>query len=226
MSVLVLSCGRTGTNLLLEVLRGSTHLRATQIAEDKTLFHYCPDLRKDYLSKCDTVYVKTLQRIDALFNRNPNLKVLWTIRDLRDTALSKIYRGQPGHDTPILADDATLEGCLDDLKWMTQVYRHIEKKYPDRIKVVKMEDMILQFDNTLEEICSFLEIPVEGGMKDFIGRYRNDFKAQRYKKLDKSQVGLYNRVNEIYGGFFKTHDIDLKVLFERLQPYLKEFKYI
>ena len=33
MSALVLSCGRTGTNMLLEIMRGSTQLRATHIAE-------------------------------------------------------------------------------------------------------------------------------------------------------------------------------------------------
>ena len=225
MSVLIFSCGRTGTNMLLEVLRGSSILRATVEHEDKRVFRLCRDLPHDYLSKCDTVYVDSEEQVSALLNKNPDLKILWTIRDLRDTALSKIYRGQPGNDHPTICDDATLKGCIDDLAWMTKLYRHIKENFSSRIKLVKMEDVILDFDSTILDICNFCGIQFEDGMRNFISRYRNSFKAQRYKVLDKSQVGLYKRVHEIYNGFFQTHPIDLEELFSQLQIYLDEFNY-
>ena len=38
MQVLVPSCGRTGTNMLLEIMRGNSRLEATPFAEDKYVF--------------------------------------------------------------------------------------------------------------------------------------------------------------------------------------------
>ncbi len=229
MSVLVLSCGRTGTNMLLESLSASEELNATTPAEHKELFRNPQALPENYLSKCDTVYISHLMQIKYVFDKNPNLKILWTTRDWRDTALSKIYRGQPGNDTRILSDDATPEGCLEDIDWMSKVYKVIKHFYPDSIMVVKMEDVILNYESTLKNVCEFCGISYNEEMKNFVHRYRGsvkETKGKRYSGIDKSQISLYKRKDEIYEGFFKTHDIDLEVLFEKLQPYLKEFKYI
>jgi len=228
MSILILSCGRTGTNMLLESLRASKHLTATEPPEDKNVVRRGWELQKDYLSKCDTVYVDNLNQVKNFMDNNPDLLMLWTIRDFRDTALSKIYRGQPGNDTSILSDDATFEGCLEDIGWMKQVYDYIAKSYPDRILLVKMEDIILNFKETLQNICEFCGIPYEDEMENFVSRYRGTVKAtkgKRYKTLDKGQVALYKRRYEIYNGFYKEHDIDLDLLFDKLKTYQEEFDY-
>jgi len=228
MSILILSCGRTGTNILLETLRGSSVLRATPIAEDKNVVRRGQISYKNYLSKCDTAYVDDLNQVKSLMDNNPDLLILWTIRDLRDTALSKIYRGQPGNDTPILSDDATFEGCLEDIGWMKQVYDYIKKNYPNRITLVKMEDMILNFKETTQAVCKFCGIPYEDEMENFVSRYRGTVKTtkgKRYKTLDKGQVALYKRRDEIYDGFYKDHPIDLDALFEQLGVYASEFGY-
>lgn len=225
MSALVLSCGRTGTNMLLEIMRGSTQLRATHIAEHKQLFRQPMYLPEDYLSKCDTVYVDDLQQVSTVMDSNPHLKILWTIRDLRDCSLSKIYRGQPGNDAggdP--ADDATFDGCIEDIEKMSQIYDFIKEKYPDRILVVKMEDVINNFETTVTAVCVFVGVQFEESMQDFTSRYRAAEK-RRYTKLDKSQYQLHTRKYEIYDGFFKTHDIDLDLLFEKLQPIQEKFGY-
>ena len=229
MSVLILSCGRTGTNMILEIMRGSSQLNATPMAEDKQLFRGQGIVRTDYLSKCDTVYIDNFDQVNMVLDKNPHLKILWTIRDPRDTALSKIYRGQPGVEGAaynMLADDATHPGCLEDLAWMKRVYTHIQENYPTRIKLVKMEDVILQFDDTIRSVCEFCEVPYEEEMRNFIGRYRTVQKAQRYKDLDRGQIEIYKRKYEIYGGFFKTHDIDLDALFVDLLPCLEFFGYM
>ena len=81
MSILILSCGRTGTNILLETLRGSSVLRATPIAEDKNVVRRGQISYKNYLSKCDTAYVDDLNQVKSLMDNNPDLLILWTIRD-------------------------------------------------------------------------------------------------------------------------------------------------
>jgi hypothetical protein len=88
-----------------------------------------------------------------------------------------------------------------------------------------MENVISEFDKTIREVCDFVGIPYEEEkMKDFTSRYRTKEK-RRYKTLDKGQLGLYKRKYEIYDGYFKTCDIDLDHLFEKLKAYLKKFEY-
>lgn len=229
MPALILSCGRTGTNMLLESLRASKDLVATHSPEDKDAIRTGRKVYEKYLSKCDTVYVDNLSQVGAFMETNPNLNILWTIRDFRDLALSKIYRGQPGNDSRILSDDATFEGCLEDIEWMKKVYDYIAANWPDRIMLVKMEDMILNFKNTMQGVCKFCNILYEDEMEDFVSRFRGTVKAtkgKRYKKLDKNQVALYKRRYEIYDGFYAVHDIDLDLLFGKLEKYQNEFGYV
>tara|TARA_R110002096_G_scaffold75922_1_gene179394 strand:+ start:87 stop:743 length:657 start_codon:yes stop_codon:yes gene_type:complete len=214
--------------MLLESLRGSSHLVATYVPEDKNCIRSNKKVYEKYLSKCDTVYVDNLGQVGAFMQNNPELKILWTIRDPRDMALSKIYRGQPGNDSIILSDDATFEGCLGDIEWMKKIYDYVVENYSNRIMLVKMEDIILDFKNTIEGVCRFCNIPYEDEMEDFVSRFRGTVKAtkgKRYKKLDKSQVALFKRKYEIYDGFYKGHDIDLELLFDKLEKYQKEFDY-
>tara|TARA_R110002074_G_scaffold102179_3_gene220738 strand:+ start:6191 stop:6835 length:645 start_codon:yes stop_codon:yes gene_type:complete len=211
--------------MLLEILRGSSELVATPVAEDKQLFRQCNKLSDDYLSKCDTVYIDNLMQVSALMDKNPQLKILWTIRDLRDAALSKIYRGQPGNDYHSLCDDATLTGCLEDISWMTAVYNFLEKRYPERMLLVRMEDVINNFDDIIKKICDYSNITFEEPMRKFTSRYRLTSQSNRYKNLDKKQIATHLRRNEIYNGFFKTHDIDLDELFGYLRKYLLRFDY-
>tara|TARA_Y100000361_G_C11145232_1_gene337602 strand:+ start:903 stop:1589 length:687 start_codon:yes stop_codon:yes gene_type:complete len=226
MSVLITSCGRTGTNMLLEILRASDKLVATDPAEDKAVYRRGTIEWDNYLSKTDTHYISNYEyEVRNLLDSNKHLKILWTIRDLRDCSLSKIYRGQPGNDTGVLSDDATEDGCFEDINWMQIIHEFITKNYPERIMTVKLEDIILDFEKTIKEICNFIEIDYIEDMKKYVSRYRNDRLAKRYKKLDKNQIELYKRRYKIYDGFFKNHDIDLDLLFTKLIPHLKYFGY-
>jgi hypothetical protein len=228
MQVLVLSCGRTGTNMLLEILRGSSYLKATDFAEDKTLFRDGRVLEDGYLSKCDTVYISNSGQIDRIFKQNPNLRILFTVRDWRDCAMSKFYRGQPGKDNVVLADDATVNGCLEDIEWMNNIYDYIREKYPHNILTIKMEEIILDFDRRIEEVCKFCALVFEKEkMISFTDRYRNNFKSGRYNELDKSQVKLHERLDTVYNGFFKDekHNEDIKEVFNQVKPYLEKFGY-
>ena len=229
MSILVLGCGRTGTNMILESLRASDLLRATNPAEHRTIFRAPLRLPSNYLSKCDTCYIDNLSQVDRLLDGNPELFIIWTIRDLRDCSMSKIYRGQPGHDAgSLLADDASYEGCLADIRWMSKIYQHIVEKYPSRIKLVKMEDVVLNYEKTMTNICNFCGIDYIAEMKNFTSRYRGSVKrtkGARYNGIDKGQVNLYKRRQDVYGGFFINHNIDLDKLFAALDNELVLFGY-
>jgi hypothetical protein len=228
MPVLILGCGRTGTNMTLESLRASHLLKATTPAEDKTLFRCPRRLQDTYLSKCDTCYIDDLDQVSVVLDNNPELLILWTIRDIRDCAMSKIFRGQPGNDVGQLADDASFDGCIADIAWMSKIYRHITTHYSERIKLVKMENVILNYEVTMNDVCEFCNIPYVQEMKNFTSRYRGSVKqtkGKRYNGIDKSQVSLYKRATSVYDGFFKTHDLDLDLLFLDLDKDLELFGY-
>tara|TARA_R110002012_G_scaffold141140_5_gene298870 strand:+ start:168 stop:857 length:690 start_codon:yes stop_codon:yes gene_type:complete len=228
MPTLILSCGRTGTNMLLEVMRGSTVLQATtEYAEHKYVFRQCAQLEPLYLSKCDTHYVDSARQVSNLMDKNPDLKILWTLRDLRDAAMSKLYRGYPKQIGHLPADDATFDGCIKDISWMVEVYEHLQENYSDRIMTVRMEDMVLNFDETVLAICEFVGIPFEESMRNFVDRYRNAEYAG-YKEIDKSKYQMYKRKDTVYDGFFATTSFDFEIekLFESLEPYQKRLGYL
>jgi hypothetical protein len=159
-------------------------------------------------------------------NTNPHLKIVWTIRDPKDMILSKFKRGQAGSDgNSITADDATPEGCVEDITHMFNVYNFIKDNYPDRIHLVKMEYVILDFENEINNVCEFLGINFVDDMKNFTDRYRNKHKTKRYKTLDTSQVGLWSRRNEIYSGFFKNNAYNIKDVGCKLNNITKFFGY-
>ena len=227
--ILIVATGRTGTNMLLESLRASNFLEATRVVEDGRVFKTNSSLPMNYLSKCDTNSIDNLGQVNSLLDNNPELLILWTIRDLRDCSMSKIYRGQPGNDAGCtVAEDASFDGCIESIKWMSEIYSHISENYRDRIKLVKMEDIILDYEKTMTDVCEFCGIEYLSEMKDFTSRYRGSIKrtkGARYSGIDKGQVGLYKRKQDVYGGFFMTHNLDLDKLFDNLADDLVLFGY-
>ena len=213
MSVLILSCGRTGTNMTLELLMASEDLTVRQ-REERSLFHNPRVVEDDYLEKTDTVYIPNLNSIKEVMDLNPDLKIIWTVRDFRDVTMSKIYRGRAGGDGQGVADDATPEGCIADIRWMYTCGNHIAENYLDRIFIVKMEDTIQSPDRQARALCEKLEIKYNENMQHFHERTRLETKKSRYKnKIDKSQIALWENMDTVYDGYFKDYDFEDAMLF-------------
>ena len=224
MSVTVLGCGRSGTNMVLEILRGNSKLSASDKPEDKKLFKVKTPHPKNYLTKCDTVYFNELQ-LDRTMKINPYMKIIWTIRDPRDMILSKIKRGQPGADGKKPADDATPEGCLDDIDRMFKLFTFARNHYNNRLLLIRMEDVIHDIKSETYKMCRFLEIPFEESMINFTPRMRNKFKKQRYNELDKGQLCLWKNWRNIYDGFYKTNVFPIEGMFDKVNYLVDYFKY-
>ncbi len=228
MSVVVISSGRSGTNMVLEILRGNSYFKPFIAEEDQFLCRRPNEVYPDdYLTKCDTVYM-TYPQLKSMLTVNPNMKVVWTIRDPRDLALSKIFRGQPkseGGDCPTLAEDATIEGCLRTIEEMFQIYLKIIKDFPIRILLVKMEDVINDIIRETKRICDFAGIEYNDDMPKFYERMRNPNKIRRYSTLDKNEVKKWNNWETVYNGFFVKKGYDIEDLFKRLKVYIDYFGY-
>lgn len=216
MAVFVVSCGRSGTNLILETLAGNSNLRPSDIIENKLLFKRPKKYGKRYLTKCDTYYISNTNQIVQLMRENPDAKIIWTIRDPRDMCMSKIYRGWKKK-----AEDASIEGCLKDLSHMFDVYTYFTMFFSDRILVVKMEDLIRNIERESKKMCEFIGIEYEENMNYPYKRMRETKK--KYTTLDRSQIELWKRYRTVYDGFFS--DWDLPNLFNEVKYLIEVFGY-
>lgn len=224
MAAIVHSAGRTGTNMVLEILRGSSYLEASSMPEDKQLFTRGGTVPENYLTKCCTVYVPKPELQGAFLEANPHANIIWTIRDPRDMILSKMYRGRFGKEPAQFHDDATEEGVIQNINEMMECYYYLKEHYPQRMLVVKMEEVILNLEEETKQMCAFLKIPFERSMFDFVARMRQEEK-KKYKTLDKGQLRLHAKLPEVYDGFFQTLEFKVEDFFPKVQFVMDEFGY-
>jgi hypothetical protein len=227
MSVVVISCGRTGTNVALEILRGNPSLNASLEPENKKLVKPVVKYPKNYLTKCDTIYFD-VDQFTKLMDTNPDMKIIWTIRDPRDIVLSKIYRGQPFTDGRgnWTSADGTPETSVADIRAMIKKYNHALENYGDRIILIKLEDMIENTETVAKTMCDFIGVEYNDKMLDFPMRMRNKHKVKRYgRKIQTSQVGLWKNYNEIYDGFFAKQKYDISDTFGEITDIVEFFNY-
>lgn len=218
--VVVFSAGRSGTNLVLEILTGSSKLLATPYPEDKLLFKRKCVYPYNFLTKSDSIYCDCYGSLADLMVKNFHCKIIYTVRHPYDWVMSKIKRGY-GH-----ADDATLKGAVNDMYWNAYLYCEVKHEFPNRILTVKMEDVINNIEKETCRMCQFLNIPFEEAMLHPMDRMRHEGKRQRYgNNIDKSQIGLYKNWKTAYDGFLTTIDFNMEDLFKKIEPLLKTFGY-
>lgn len=220
MGAMVLSSGRSGTNLMLAMMKGHDFFTPTAEPEDKGCWFSPTQVPITYLSKSDTHYVINFEFMQNFLAPNPHIKLLWMLRDPRDWAMSKIARGYERDSY-----DATFDGVVADLFHMFRLYKQVSKYMPDRIKTVKMEYLIKNPQKELKEICEFLQINYSEEMLDFRHNLVKKNLKDRYRGLDTSQIKLYKKWQKAYDGRLTQIDFDMESLFKYLQPIIKYFKY-
>ena len=222
--IIVSGAGRSGTNMMLEILRGHPLLIASMPEEDKKLFEqfyfaYPPQ----HLCKCDSAYIKSFnEEVVRLLECCAHARIIWMVRDLRDMAISRIYHGYKRG-----ADDATFEGCVADLYKSTDLAKRLFKYAPQKAYLQKMEDILLDTEGSIRKVCKFLRLDFREDMIKFYTRMRNP-EYEHYKEgIDKTRVNLYKNWKTLYDGFFVSSDfdIDMEKLFEFLKPLNEYFGY-
>jgi len=226
--LIVLSSGRSGTNLLLECLTISDSYKATEYPEDKLLVKRGIEYPKKYLCKADTHYISNYQEFYNFMDINKHCQILWSVRHPYSWATSKLYRGRPTKSRGwIPAGDATVDGCTADFQHMYNIYKQAVRDFPSRILTVKMEDLLIDIEKEVRKICVWLDIPFVESMLTPHLRMRHVGKRNRYKTLDKSQIDIHERIDEIYDGYFKKKKKIINKIFRSdiIQTLIKEFCY-
>ena len=217
MSVFVIGAGRSGTNLVLEILTGSSCLKASKEIENKKLFLLPKKYKNDYLTKCDTLYIKSNQ-IEKFIKLNPDGKFILTLRDPRDMILSKIYNGNLVKPP---AADVVPEVCIQDLKHMDLIFDLVRSR--TNVYMIRLEDLLWSIGPEIERLCLFLKIPFKEKMLYFYKRMRNLKKRERYSGLELDQRYMYKRISEIYGGFFVKNKYPLDWMFSEVEYLIDKY---
>jgi len=226
-SVIVLGCGRSGTNMTLEILRGNPYFNASKPSEVKDLFNGDKRIPDKYLTKCDTCYFN-IDQLMAFMNRNSHTRAFFTIRDPRDMAMSKLRRGVPvseGGDCAVLADDATPSGLFADIKKTSEIIREAMNILPfGRRSIIHMENTLRGVEAMSRWMCEFIGIPYHSDMPNFPERIRVKEKRKRYDKVDKGQVALWKNWETAYDGWLKDR-FDMPAIFKSLENITQEWGY-
>jgi hypothetical protein len=126
--------------------------------------------------------------IPTILEWYPKAKIVWMLRDGRDTvvSLNRLHRRGIRRSSFYWRTYAVL-----GLKW--------EQRYPKKIFRCRFEDLILRTDETLESLCSFLGVNPDQNMVD--ARIGSDsildseygFKRQALAVVDSGKIGEYKR---------------------------------
>lgn len=229
MKVLVTGCGRGGTNLGIEVVR-TLGVPTTIDVEDRKFFER-DELPIHYATKLATENKGfTSEALAGKLEKYEDLKVIFMLRHPYDNVLSKVLRGQPrsqggDNETENVSSDGTIEGASEALLYMHQILHEIKSSYPDRVLLVKMEDLTTDVKNSVNRIAAFLNLPPTAESYEYYKYNRNRWHQSRYKNNLVPQVNLYRDLVHNFNGFFKDDDSAIKEIENRFFKIAKRYGY-
>lgn len=203
--LLIGGCGRSGTTLLLSVL--SAHPQVFAFPYELSAFNYWEKDRDGNLVP------KRLDRLHryVLFNKVPKDVSFWCektprnvnhlgnifkyfnnevffihiVRDGRDVMLSK-HPDKPG------------EYWVQPERWVKDVNAGLEYENHSNVLTIKYEDLILNYQDTIQKICSFIDIPLTGELLDwhnYASVRRNNAWQGSVQKLNSSSIEKWKRTD-------------------------------
>lgn len=93
---------------------------------------------------------------DPIFAAYPAAKIIHMIRDPRDRYEASLARWPNGK--------GRVGGATARWRYSVDLARRNQRRYPDRYKVVRFESMVLQPEETLRDLCEFLDEAYEPAM--------------------------------------------------------------
>lgn len=231
MRVLVTGAGRSCSNWVTEILRVANELNFTSSIEDRQ-FLDSKTLPEKYSTKLCTEYPNfTEKTLCKIMDTYSDLHLVFSVRNPVNNCLSKIARGRKkseGGDTlvELVAKDSTPKTAVSTVIYSLDLFKILKAKYKERVVYVRLEDLILNNELTIRNLCSSLNLQFKEEMLLAYKNNRNNFQKQRYNKsIDTEQAYLYKKWDTIYDGLFKDKINDLNFINNSLQTYSKEFDY-
>jgi len=218
MRILVTGAGRGGTSLVREVVKGLNIVKwyPRRGEEDKRFFEY-KELPDSYGTKLATEHKDfSVKNILNTISKHQDLRIVFSLRHPIDNCMAKIVRGQKasnGGDITVerRCADAVAESAITAVIHAQYIHEEIARRFPGRIHIVQMENLILYSRREVKKIATFLGIKSTKEAFEFYKYNINRWQRKRYgNKLHRSQVEIHKKWDRAYGGFFKNREDDIK----------------
>jgi hypothetical protein len=161
----------TWANLFLEAIKLYARGRGKEIAGEKTPDHWA-----------------VTPQLLTLF---PDSRVVWVVRDGRDTMLSLMNVPWRAHSNL----------ALHALKWQRMMARMLdyERQFPERILRLKFEELVRNPQAETERVCRFIGVDFEAGQLDVstatgvVPAWEMEWKGRVFDPPDRSRIGTGRR---------------------------------
>lgn len=139
-----------------------------------------------------SVYTKRLLKIF------PEARFIGIVRDYRDNYVSLRNLKEVKLEAPVL----TLQ--ITRWKLITRLFITCQKKFPDRFRIVRYEDLVTQPRETFRDLCGFLNIPYCETVFRFHERKDEILEMFANPAIEKIHKSLLNPVNVSRMNLWKT----------------------
>lgn len=119
----------------------------------------------------------------------PDARFICIVRDYRDNFVSMRKLADLKLEAPIL----TLQ--VARWRYVAKIFLRCQKKYPDRFRVIRYEDFVINKAEMLPELCAFVGIPFDPAMFDFYKMKEETMKTYDNPLIERFHSSLMNPVN-------------------------------
>ena len=108
---------------------------------------------------------------------------------------------------------------------MFKIYQHLINNHKNRLFILKMEDLIVDSDESISRISKFLGAEPREGVYSFFKNNRNNFQKARYGNKLVKNVDLYKDLINNFEGYFRLKDNDVAKAAAELDEIIQELNY-
>jgi hypothetical protein len=148
-----------------------------------TVFEKGKTLRIGDKNPVYSIYAKRLLKIF------PEAKFICIIRDYRDNFVSIRKLSELKMEAPILSLQ------ISRWKYAARIFLACRKKYPDRFRIVRYEDLVTEQEKTVRELFEFIGITYDPAVFDFYTKKEETLKAYNDPMIEKFHGSLMKPVN-------------------------------
>jgi len=247
--VFVLGFARSGTTLLETVLASNSRVvalderdcfpdAATALLESPTGIQNLSTLRETALTSFRNAYWESVQgfgrsparkvfvdkwpfnsrRLPLIARLFPDARVLFAVRDPRDVVLSCFRRSFALN--PDTFEFLQLEDCARFYADTMSLVECSQQSLPLHLHCVRYEEVVADFDSTVEAVCRFIGIPWDQQMRDF-GHAADATIDANAQSRTQVRMGLYAGAV----GQWRRYKAELAPVLPILQPWIERFGY-
>lgn len=172
--ILIGGCGRSGTTLLLAIL--GAHPEVSALDFESGLFtkaRFNGDLQKNHSKNLSSIRsFLAIRGIDESANRwcektPKNLRNIDSILEAFGEEVQVVLLCRDGRDTVTSVHPDHKGYFISPQEWIDDTERTLKWENHSQVKVLKYEDLILDFDKTIADLLQFLDLPQDRALSNY-----------------------------------------------------------